>query len=230
MVSQLVRSASIFTAETIRGRRYYGAKLIPNRGAWLEFETDAKNVIWVKIDRKRKVAATSLLRAFGLVTDEEITALFTDVDTHPLNHYIEATIAKDAAKTEEEGTIEVYKRIRPGDLATADNAKSLIHSMFFRFERYDLGAVGRFKFNQRFGMPSDRETVTNEENRIMSKEDIVTIMREIIRLNITQEDADDVDHLACRRVRAIGELVQSRFRIDLARMERIVKIACPRRT
>ncbi|MCW1892171.1 MAG: DNA-directed RNA polymerase subunit beta [Candidatus Uhrbacteria bacterium] len=224
VVSQLVRSAgAFFTAEMIRGRRYYGAKLIPNRGAWLEFETDAKNVIWVKIDRKRKVAATSLLRAFGLVTDEEITALFKDVDTHPLNHYIESTIAKDAAKTEEEGTIEVYKRIRPGDLATADNAKSLIHSMFFRFERYDLGAVGRFKFNQRFGMPSDRETVTSELNRILSKEDIVTILREIIRLNITQEDPDDVDHLGNRRVRAIGELVQSRFRIGLARMERIVK-------
>lgn len=224
VVSQLVRSAgAFFTAETIRGRRYYGAKLIPNRGAWLEFETDAKNVIWVKIDRKRKVAATSILRAFGIGDDETIISLFKDVDTHPLNHYIEATINKDAAKSEEEGYAEVYKRIRPGDLATADNAKSLIHSMFFKFERYDLGAVGRFKFNQRFGFPSDRETVTKEENRILNKEDIVTIMREIIRLNINQEDADDVDHLGNRRVRAIGELVQSRFRIGLARMERIVK-------
>jgi DNA-directed RNA polymerase subunit beta len=224
VVSQLVRSAgAFFTAETIRGRRYYGAKLIPNRGAWLEFETDAKNVIWVKIDRKRKVAATSILRAFGVGNDDDIMGLFKDIDTHPLNHYIESTINKDAAKSEEEGYAEVYKRIRPGDLATADNAKSLIHSMFFKFERYDLGAVGRFKFNQRFGFPSDRETVTKEENRILNKEDIVTILREIIRLNITQEDADDVDHLGNRRVRAIGELVQSRFRIGLARMERIVK-------
>jgi DNA-directed RNA polymerase subunit beta len=224
VVSQLVRSAgAFFTAEVARGRRYYGAKLIPNRGAWLEFETDANNVIWVKIDRKRKVAATSLMRAFGISSDEEITALFTDVDTHPLNHYIESTIAKDQAANEEEGYIEVYKRIRPGDLATSDNAKSLIHSMFFKFERYDLGAVGRFKFNQRFGLPADREAVKNEANRILTKEDLVNILKEIIRLNINQEEPDDVDHLGNRRVRAIGELVQSRFRIGLARMERIVK-------
>jgi DNA-directed RNA polymerase subunit beta len=224
VVSQLVRSAgAFFTAEVARGRRYYGAKLIPNRGAWLEFETDANNVIWVKIDRKRKVAATSLLRAFGVSTDEEITPLFTEVDTHPLNHYIESTIAKDQAANEEEGYIEVYKRIRPGDLATSDNAKSLIHSMFFKFERYDLGAVGRFKFNQRFGLPADREAVKNEANRILTKEDLVNILKEIIRLNINQEEPDDVDHLGNRRVRAIGELVQSRFRIGLARMERIVK-------
>lgn len=224
IVSQLVRSAgAFFTAEVARGRRYYGAKLIPNRGAWLEFETDTNNVIWVKIDRKRKVAATSLLRAFGIASDEEIKALFTEVDTHPLNHYIEATIGKDVATNEEEGTIEVYKRIRPGDLATSDNARSLIHAMFFKFERYDLGAVGRFKFNQRFGLPADRDEVKKEENRIMSKEDIVNILREIIRLNISQEEPDDVDHLGNRRVRAIGELVQSRFRIGLARMERIVK-------
>ncbi|MBD3251553.1 DNA-directed RNA polymerase subunit beta, partial [Candidatus Uhrbacteria bacterium] len=224
IVTQLVRSAgAFFTAESVRGRRYYGAKLIPNRGAWLEFETDAKNVIWVKIDRKRKVAATSLLRAFGIASDEEIMELFKDVDTHPLNHYVESTIAKDVASNEDEGYTEVYKRIRPGDLATPDNAKSLIHSMFFKFERYDLGTVGRFKFNQRFGLPSDREIVKDEANRILTKEDLVQILREIIRLNITQEDPDDVDHLGNRRVRAIGELVQSRFRIGLARMERIVK-------
>ncbi len=224
VVSQLVRSAgAFFTAEVARGRRYYGAKLIPNRGAWLEFETDTNNVIWVKIDRKRKVAASALLRAFGIGNDEDIQKLFTDVDTHPLNHYIEATLAKDSSTNEEEGTIEVYKRIRPGDLATTDNAKSLIHAMFFKFERYDLGAVGRFKFNQRFGLPSDRDTVKQDLNRILSKEDLVLILREIIRLNITQEEPDDVDHLGNRRVRAIGDLVQSRFRIGLARMERIVK-------
>ena len=231
VVSQLVRSAgAFFTAEVARGRRYYGAKLIPNRGAWLEFETDANNVIWVKIDRKRKVAATSLLRSFGVSTDDEIREFFKTVDTHPLNHYIESTLAKDQAANEEEGYIEVYKRIRPGDLATSDNAKSLIHSMFFKFERYDLGAVGRFKFNQRFGLPADREEVKKEDNRILSKEDLINILKEIIRLNITQEEPDDVDHLGNRRVRAIGELVQSRFRIGLARMERIVRTACPRRT
>ncbi|NBS41105.1 DNA-directed RNA polymerase subunit beta [bacterium] len=224
IVAQLVRSAgAFFTAEPYRGRRYYGAKIIPNRGAWLEFETDPKNVIWVKIDRKRKVAVTSLMRAFGIVTDEEILALFKDVDTHPTNHYIESTIAKDAAKDEAEGLIEVYKRIRPGDLATADNAKGLIHSMFFNFDRYDLGKVGRYKFNLRFNLDVTDEAVAPEENRIITKEDLVHIVKEIIRLNITQEDADDVDHLGNRRVRAVGELIQGRFRVGLARMERIIK-------
>lgn len=224
VVSQLVRSAgAFFTAELLRNRRYYGAKVIPNRGAWLEFETDQNNVIWVKIDRKRKVAATSLLRAFGISTDEEIIELFKDADIHPLNHYIEATIAKDAAKNEDDGLIEVYKRIRPGDLATADNAKSLIHSMFFKFERYDLGPVGRYKFNQRFGLKAKPEEVATDEQRILSKEDLLLILKEIIRLNNTQEEPDDVDHLGNRRVRAVGELVQARFRIGLARMERIVR-------
>ncbi len=223
-VSQLVRSAgAFFTAEFMHGRRYYGAKIIPNRGAWLEFETDSNNVLWVKIDRKRKVAATSLLRAFGVGNDEDISKLFTDVDIHPLNHYIESTLAKDAAKSEEDGYIEVYRRIRPGDLATADNARSLIHAMFFNFDRYDLGVVGRYKFNQRFGLPAPREEIAKEINRILTKEDLVNIIRELIRLNISQEEPDDVDHLGNRRVRAVGELVQSRFRIGLARMQRIVK-------
>jgi len=224
IVSQLARSAgAFFTAELLRNRRYYGAKVIPNRGAWLEFETDANHVIWVKIDRKRKVAATSLLRAFGYSLEEDILPLFADIDVHPLNHYIEATLGKDAASNEDEGLIEVYKRIRPGDLATADNAKSLIHSMFFKFERYDLGAVGRYKFNQRFGLTPSAEEGPKEVTRILSKEDLVLILREIIRLNNTQEEPDDVDHLGNRRIRAIGELLQSRFRIGLARMERIVK-------
>ena len=223
-VSQLVRSAgAFFAAEYIHGRRYYGAKIIPNRGAWLEFETDSNNVIWVKIDRKRKVAATALLRAFGIGNNEDIQALFKDVDIHPLNRYVDATIAKDASENEDEGYIEVYKRIRPGDLATTDNARSLIHSMFFNFDRYDLGSVGRYKFNQRFGLDASHEFVSKEENRILTKEDLVLILREVIRLNINQDEPDDVDHLGNRRVRAIGELVQSRFRIGLARMERIVK-------
>jgi DNA-directed RNA polymerase subunit beta len=224
IVSQLVRSAgAFFTAEVQRGRRYYGAKIIPNRGAWLEFETDPKNVIWVKIDRKRKVAVSALLRAFGYHTDEEIMKLFEDVDTHPINHYIEATLKKDSSTDEDTGLIEVYKRIRPGDLATPDNARQLIHSMFFNFDRYDLGKVGRYKFNLRFALPHDEATVSPEANRILTKEDLVQIVREIIRLNITQEDPDDVDHLGNRRVRAVGELIQSRFRVGLARMERIVK-------
>jgi DNA-directed RNA polymerase subunit beta len=224
VVSQLVRSAgAFFTAEVLRGRRYYGAKIIPNRGAWLEFETDAKNVIWVKIDRKRKVAVTALMRAFGYSNNDEISAMFTDVDVHPTVKYIEATLQKDISTNEEEGLREVYKRIRPGDLATADNARQLIHAMFFKFDRYDLGAVGRYKFNLRFGVANPDDNVMVEERRILSKEDLVAIVREIIRLNIAQEEPDDVDHLGNRRVRSVGELLQSRFRIGLARMERIVK-------
>jgi DNA-directed RNA polymerase subunit beta len=224
VVSQLVRSAgAFFTAEVLRGRRHYGAKIIPNRGAWLEFETDAKNVIWVKIDRKRKVAVTSLLRAFGYGTNEEISSLFTDVDIHPLAKYIEATLQKDVASSEEEGLREVYKRIRPGDLATADNARQLIHAMFFNFDRYDLGAVGRYKFNLRFASADAEEGVNDEARRILTKEDLVMIVKEIIKLNIAQGEPDDVDHLGNRRIRSVGELLQSRFRIGLARMERIIK-------
>ena len=224
VVSQLVRSAgAFFTAEVYRGRRYYGAKIIPNRGAWLEFETDPKNVIWVKIDRKRKVPVTALLRAFGVPDDEEILKIFKDVDVHPTNHYLEATINKDVSTNEDEGLIEVYKRIRPGDRATADNAKGLIHSMFFNFDRYDLGKVGRYKFNLRFGDDVSPDLVADEANRIISKEDLIKIIREIIDLNIAQGEPDDVDHLGNRRVRAVGELIQGRFRVGLARMERIVK-------
>ncbi|HMB65590.1 MAG TPA: DNA-directed RNA polymerase subunit beta, partial [Patescibacteria group bacterium] len=159
IVSQLIRSAGvIFNANYIKGKKYYGAKVIPNRGAWLEIETDVNKVVWVRIDRKRKVAITSLLRAFGYSTDEEIINLFKDVDI--VNEeagkkgelsYIESTIKKDAATNEEEGLKEVYRKIRPGDFAATDNARQLIHSMFFRFDRYDFGRVGRYKLNRRFG-------------------------------------------------------------------------------
>ncbi len=224
IVSQLVRSSGVFfTANPIRGRRYYGAKIIPNRGAWLEFETDANNVVWVKIDRKRKVAATALLRAFGMEEDEEILKTFEHVNTHPMADYIQATINKDASKNGDEGLKEVYKRIRPGDLATVDNARQLIHSMFFNFDRYDFDKVGRYKFNVRFGKSAEAADVSPEEKRILSLNDLIDVISEIIRLNISQDPPDDVDHLGNRRVRAVGELVQGRFRIGLARMERIVK-------
>jgi len=219
VVSQIIRSAGVFfTSETVRGKRYYGAKIIPNRGAWLEIETDTNNVMYVKIDRKRKVAVTSLLRAFGFATTEEIIKLFKEVDTGEIK-YIEETLKKDVATNEEEGLIEVYKRIRPGDLATADNAKSLIYSMFFNFDRYDFGRVGRYKLNKRFNY-----TIENiPENRILRREDLLDIVKEVIRLNATQMEADDVDHLANRRIRAVGELIQNKFRIGLARMIRIVR-------
>ena len=220
IVSQLIRSAGIFfsSSEGV-DRRLYGAKIIPNRGSWLEFETDGNKVIWVKIDRKRKVAATALLRAFGYSTDEQILELFKDADNSPETSHIEATIKKDASTSESEGLIEVYKRIRPGDLATPDNAKQLIDNMFFNFARYDFGPVGRYKMNQRFA----QSLPISKENRVLLKEDIVNILKEIIHLNNTQEPSDDIDHLGNRRIRAAGELVQNKFRIGLARMERIIK-------
>ncbi|MDP3043264.1 MAG: DNA-directed RNA polymerase subunit beta [bacterium] len=229
VVSQLIRSAGvIFTSENIRGRKYYGAKVIPNRGAWLEIETDINNVIWVRVDRKRKVAITSLLRAFGYGSDEEIKELFSarggsalggkDADGGEAS-YIDSTISKDAAKNEAEGLREVYKRIRPGDLATTDNARQLIHSMFFRFDRYDFDRVGRYKLNKRFGF----DIPNNKETRVLRREDLIAIIKEIIRLNITQGKEDDIDHLGNRRVRAIGELIQNKFRVGLARMERIIR-------
>jgi len=220
VVSQIIRSAGVFfTSELTRGKRYYGAKVIPNRGAWLEIETDMNHVIWVKIDRKRKVALTALFRAFGYGTNEAITDLFKDVDTHPDYKYIQETLKKDSSTNEDEGLIEVYKRIRPGDLATADNAKSLIYAMFFNFDRYDFGRVGRYKINNRFNY----DIPNVPENRILRREDLIDITKEVIRLNISQMPADDIDHLANRRIRAVGELIQNKFRIGLARMERIIK-------
>ncbi|MDP3771247.1 MAG: DNA-directed RNA polymerase subunit beta, partial [bacterium] len=220
VISQILRSPGVFfTSEFSRGRRLYGAKIIPNRGAWLELETDAAGVVWVKIDRKRKVAATSLLRAFGWGSTEEIQPLLQDVDTSPNIKYVEATLKRDVAASVEDGLTEVYKRIRPGDLATSDNARQLLHGMFFRFDRYDFGRVGRYKLNQRFNL----ELPITKENRILRPEDYLLVLREVIRLNVTQEEPDDVDHLGNRRIRPIGELVQNKLRVGLARMERIVK-------
>jgi DNA-directed RNA polymerase subunit beta len=220
VVSQLIRSAGVFfTSEYVRGRRWYGAKIIPNRGAWLEIETSPTGVISVKIDRKRKVPVTSLFRAFGMGTDDEIVALFNGVDTDSDLKYIATTVAKDIAHSEAEGLREVYKRIRPGDLATIDNAKSLIYATFFNFERYDFGKVGRYKLNQRFG----RNWPLNKEHRVFKREDLIDIVSEVVRLNVSQREPDDIDHLGNRRVRAIGELVQNRFRVGLMRMERIVR-------
>ncbi|MBI2588063.1 DNA-directed RNA polymerase subunit beta, partial [Candidatus Azambacteria bacterium] len=199
VVSQLIRSSGVFfTMEYYKGRKFFGAKVIPNRGAWLEFETDPDGVIAVKIDRKRKIPVTAVLRAFGIESDEEIKKRFEDIDTDESLKYIEATLNRDPSKNQGEGLIEIYKRIRPGDLATVDNARQLIESMFFRPERYDLAKVGRFKMNQRLGI----ETPLGRQYRIFRPEDLVLIIREIIRLNNDPEAMpDDIDHLGNRRGR-----------------------------
>ncbi|MCX6767064.1 MAG: DNA-directed RNA polymerase subunit beta [Candidatus Moranbacteria bacterium] len=220
VVSQLIRSPGVFfTMDYQKGKKLFGAKIIPNRGAWLEMETDLDGALWVKIDRKRKVAVTSLLRAFGVVSDAEIVKTFADVNNGETN-FVEATIERDAAKTQGDGFKEIYKRIRPGDLASVENAKQMIESMFFNFERYDFGKVGRYRLNQRLEVDAPND----EEHRILRPEDLVLIIKEVIRLNNDpMAESDDIDHLGNRRVRCVGELVQNKFRAGLARMVRNIK-------
>ncbi len=217
VVSQLVRSAGVFfTNDPATG--YFGAKIIPSRGAWLEIETAANGVMSVKIDRKRKLPVTTLLRAFGYSTNSDLLELFSDVDTGEVR-FISETIAKDSSSSTAEALMEVYKRIRPGDLATVENSKSLIDSMFFDFKRYDLSKVGRYKLNKRLGL----NIKNTRENRILRVEDFVAIVKEVIRMTNENAPSEDIDHLGNRRLKMVGELIQARFRIGIARMERIVK-------
>ncbi|MGZ6004987.1 MAG: DNA-directed RNA polymerase subunit beta [Candidatus Saccharimonadales bacterium] len=218
VVSQLIRSAGVFfTADSHGSSSLYGAKVIPGRGAWLEFETAASGAIYVKIDRKRKIPVTTLLRALG-VSDAQMRDYFAHVDQGSLN-YIDATFEKDPTKGQSDALIEVYRRLRPGDLATVDNARSLLENMFYNFKRFDFSRVGRYKINKRLNL----DVKNTNENRVMRLEDIIAIIAEIIRLNNTQEPADDIDSLANRRVKLVGELVQRQFRIGLLRMERNTK-------
>lgn len=216
VVNQLIRSAGIFfTADKSGLRNNYGAKLIPGRGAWLEFETAANGALFVKIDRRRKLPVTTLLRAFGYPTNAAIKDLFKHVDTGEVSH-IDATIDKDPTHGTNEALIEVYRRLRPGDLATVDNARGMIERMFFDFKRFDFSRVGRFKLNQRLKL----DAANTIENRVMRLEDLVAIISEIIRLNNTQEAPDDIDALSNRRIKLVGELVQRQFRIGMLRMDR----------
>jgi DNA-directed RNA polymerase subunit beta len=218
VVSQLIRSPGVFFSADLHGStNYYGAKVIPNRGAWLEFETAVSGAIYVKIDRRRKIAVTTLLKALGM-TESAIKDAVKHVDTGKTN-YITATLEKDPSKGPHEALIEVYRRLRPGDLATIDNARALIESMFYTFKRFDFGRVGRYKINQRLDLKVDNTL----ENRVMRLEDLIAILAEIIRLNNTQEPADDIDSLANRRIKLVGELVQRQFRIGLLRMDRNAK-------
>lgn len=216
VVSQLIRSPGVFfTADNVAGHNNYGAKIIPGRGAWLEFETTTSGVIYVKIDRRRKMPVTTLLRAFGYSKTSEIKDLFADVDTGDTK-YIEETLDKDATRGTNEALIEVYRRLRPGDLATVENARSMIERMFFDFKRFDYSRVGRYKINQRLGIDLPNTT----ENRVFQLSDLISIVKEIIRLNNTQDPADDIDSLSNRRVNLVGELVARQFRVGMLRMQR----------
>lgn len=218
VVSQLIRSAGVFfTADAHGTSALYGAKVIPGRGAWLEFETAASGALYVKIDRKRKIAVTTLLRALGM-NEASIKEAFKKVDNGKLS-YIQQTLDKDPTKGNNDALIEVYRRLRPGDLATVDNARGLIENMFYNFKRFDFSRVGRYKINKRLNL----DVPNTIENRVMRLEDLVAIVAELIRLNNSQEGPDDIDSLANRRVKLVGELVQRQFRIGLLRMERNTK-------
>ena len=227
VVSQLVRSPGVYYSETedpASGRMLFSAKVIPNRGAWLEFETNKLDQLWVKVDRKRKIAATTLLRAVGYEQNDEIAALFTSVDIDPEHPFIAATLDKDLTRTQAEALIEVYKKLRPGDPPTGDNARQLVESLFFNFRRYDLGRVGRYKFNKKLDPVTTRLGVElPREGRTITREDIAAIVGHLIECNRGLHPKDDIDHLGNRRIRANGELIQNAFRIGLLRMERVVR-------
>jgi len=215
VVSQLIRSAGVFYTSELHGtQNLYSAKVIPGRGAWLEFETAAGGALYVKIDRKRKIPVTTLLRALGM-TEAQMREAFKHVDTAKVSH-LEATLDKDPTKGHAEALIEVYRRLRPGDLATVDNARSLLENMFYNFKRFDFSRVGRYKINKRLGL----DVANTAENRIMRLDDLVAIVAELIRMNVNQDAADDIDSLANRRIKMVGELVQRQFRIGLLRMVR----------
>ncbi len=221
VVSQLVRSPGVYlTTETdpASGRALCFAKLIPYRGAWLEFETSTKDVLSVKVDRKRRAPVTTLLKALGYGSDEELYSLFSDVDTHPDRHYIQSTLERDVqVENQDAALLDFYKRLMPGEPPSIENAKTLVNNLFFNPRRYDLGNVGRYKLNQRLELEDDSKT------RTLTKEDLVTVVRQMIRINNGFLKPDDIDHLGNRRVRAVGELIQNQLRVGFLRMERAIK-------
>ncbi len=219
VVSQIVRSPGVFFAKNAAAPEFNNAKIIPKRGAWLEIETDKKGIITVKIDRKRKIPITSLLRVFGFATDKEILDAFADINTNLNYDYLLLTLEKDPAKTIDEAYQQIYKKIRPGDLATPENAKSLIQSMFFDYKKYDMGAVARYKLNRRFRL----DTPNTKDFHTFQVADLVQIIKYLIQLNNGEKAPDDIDHLSNRRIRGVGELVQNKFRVGLLRTERIIK-------
>ena len=232
VVSQLIRSPNAyFSLEEDRatGRKLCSAKLIPNRGAWMEFETSKRDLISIKVDRKRKIPFTVFIRALSVVpdgygstlisegSDEELFELFGEVDSDPDHAYLAHTIERDPTKTGPEALIEFYKKLRPGDPATLDNAKSYLESLLFNPRRYDLGKVGRYKLNKQLGLSVPLS------DRTLSQDDIIRIVKRVFLINNDLSDPDDIDHLGNRRVKRVGELVQNQLRIGLLRMERVVR-------
>ncbi|MFA6094796.1 MAG: DNA-directed RNA polymerase subunit beta [Candidatus Paceibacterota bacterium] len=219
IVPQLARSFGVFfTAQELKGKKLFGAKVIPSRGAWLEVESDADGVLYIRIDRKRKFPVTVLLRALGATTDAQIMALFKDNEF--AKYSLERTLAKDHAKTANEAFIEIYKKLRDGDLAAAENAHEFFNSIFDA-ERYDLSKVGRFRFNNRFHKSTTDKDV---ERRTLNLDDLATTISHVITLNNTPHAVeDDIDHLGSRRVRYVGEMLQQKIRVGLAQIKRNIQ-------
>ncbi len=219
VVTQLIRSPGVyftFEEDAISGRELCRAKLIPDRGAWLEFETSNRNVISAKIDGKRKIPITTLLRAIGYSSDEQLLNLFPKEDNSSEQQFIRTTMEREPlVRQESEALIDIYRKLRPNDPPNIENARKLVKNLFFNPLHYDLGRVGRYKLSKRLGL-----SVT-EEQRALTKEDIVEIVRHLIMINNGSDTADDIDHLGNRRVRTVGELIQKQFRIGLLRLERV---------
>jgi DNA-directed RNA polymerase subunit beta len=219
VVPQLARSFGVFfTSQEVKGKNLFGAKIIPARGAWIEIETDGDNVMHVRIDRKRKFPVTSLLRVLGASTDKDILNIVKDNPI--LKPFLEKSLAKDHAKTADASFIEIHKRLRDGDLATAENAREFVGSIFGE-ERYDLSRVGRFRFNKRFNKKS---TEAEFNRKTISLDDVVTIISHVATLNTTPGSMeDDIDHLGSRRVRYVGEMFQQKIRIGMAQIKRNIQ-------
>ena len=219
VVPQLARSFGVFfTSQELKGKNMFGAKIIPARGAWIEIETDADNVMHVRIDRKRKFPVTSLLRVLGASTDKDILSIIKENPI--LKVFLEKSLAKDHAKTADASFIEIHKRLRDGDLATAENAREFVGSIFGE-ERYDLSRVGRFRFNKRFNKKS---TEAEFNRKTISLDDVVTIISHVATLNTTPGAMeDDIDHLGSRRVRYVGEMFQQKIRIGMAQIKRNIQ-------
>lgn len=213
IVSQLVRSPGVYYGESIdpSGKKLYGATIIPNRGAWLEFESDLNDNLFVRVDRTRKLPATVLIRALGYATNGQILELFED------NEHIRLTLERDNSESTEEALVEIYKRLRPGEPPTVDSARSLLEALFFDPKRYDLAKVGRYKLNKKLGLDIPPEV------HHLTREDIISSLRQMLKLMNGEGHKDDIDHLGNRRLRSVGELLQNQFRIGLSRMERVVR-------
>ncbi|HEY32521.1 MAG TPA: DNA-directed RNA polymerase subunit beta [Dehalococcoidia bacterium] len=221
VVSQLLRSPGVyFTVEedTSSGLPLCHAKLISNRGAWLEFDTSSAGVISAKINGKRKIPVTTLLRAIGYSDDEELLSMFANEDDSPDRQFIRNTMGREPGiRDENEALIDIYRKLRPGDPPNIDNARKLLNGQLFDSQHYDLGIVGRYKMNKRLGLEIP------ESQRALTREDIVEIIRHIIMVNNGDDRGDDIDHLGNRRTRTVGELVQNQFRIGLMRLERVAR-------